>query len=87
MATTFGVVATLAPWAALNLALVYLVALAQTRIFSAAALLTAWLLPLAMGLFCDSKAYLFLAGGLSGLILFTHRENLERLMKGEEPRV
>jgi len=87
VATTFGVVAALAPWAALNLALVYLVALAQTRIFSAAALLTAWLLPLAMGLFCDSKAYLFLAGGLSGLILFTHRENLERLMKGEEPRV
>jgi glycerol-3-phosphate acyltransferase PlsY len=87
VATSFGVVAVLAPWAAVNLALVYVLALTQTRIFSLSALLAAWLLPLAVGLFSDSKAYLLLAGGLSGLILFTHRQNLERLFKGEEPRL
>ena len=87
VATAFGVVAGLAPWAALNLALVYVLALAQTRIFSAAALLAAWFLPLAVGLFSNSKAYLFLAGVLSGLILICHRENLERIFKGEEPRL
>ncbi len=87
VATSFGVVAVLAPWAAVNLALVYVLALTQTRIFSLSALLAAWLLPLAVGLFSDSKAYLLLAGGLSGLILFSHRQNLERLFKGEEPRL
>jgi glycerol-3-phosphate acyltransferase PlsY len=87
VATTFGVVAALAPGAAFNLVLAYIMALAWTRIFSLSALICAWLLPLAMGLFSNSKAYLLLAGGLSGLILVRHRENLERLFKGEEPRI
>ncbi len=87
VATTFGVVAVLAPLAALNLAAVYLLALSQTRIFSISALVCAWLLPVAVGLFADSKAYLLLAGALSGLILVCHRDNLERFFKGEEPRL
>jgi acyl phosphate:glycerol-3-phosphate acyltransferase len=87
VATTFGVVAVLAPWAALNLVAVYILALSQTRIFSVSALICAWLLPVAVGLFSDSKAYLLLAGVLSGLILICHRENLERFFKGEEPRL
>jgi glycerol-3-phosphate acyltransferase PlsY len=87
VATTFGVMAALVPWAALNLALVYFLALAQTRIFSISALIAAWLLPVAVGLFSDSKTYLLLAGVLSGLILACHRDNLERFFKGEEPRV
>ena len=87
VATTFGVVAVLAPWAALNLVLVYLLALSQTRIFSVSALICAWLLPVAVGLFSVSKAYLLLAGVLSGLVLVCHRENLERFFKGEEPRL
>jgi glycerol-3-phosphate acyltransferase PlsY len=87
VATTFGVMAVLTPLAAFNLAIVYILALVRTRIFSAAALLGAWLMPLAVGLFSPSKAYLLLAGGLSGLILICHRENLERLVKGEEPRL
>jgi acyl phosphate:glycerol-3-phosphate acyltransferase len=86
VATTFGVVAVLAPWAALNLTAVYILALSQTRIFSVSALICAWLLPVAVGLFSDSKAYLLLAGALSGLILVCHRDNLERFFKGEEPR-
>ena len=87
VATAFGVVAALAPWAAFNLILVYALALGYTRIFSLSALICAWLLPLAMGLFSSSKAYLLLAGFLSGLVLLCHRENLERLFKGEEPRL
>jgi glycerol-3-phosphate acyltransferase PlsY len=87
VATTFGVIAVLCPWAALNLGLAYAITLAQTRIFSVSALLCAWLLPVAVGLFSSSKAYIFLAGVLSGLILLRHRANLERLFKGEEPRI
>jgi glycerol-3-phosphate acyltransferase PlsY len=87
VATSFGVMAVLCPWAALNLLIVYVLALIQTRTFSVAALLCAWLLPVAVGLFSDSKTYIFLAGILSGLILLKHRDNLERLFKGEEPRL
>ena len=87
VATAFGVVAALSPWAAFTLVLVYLLALVQTRIFSLSALICAWVLPLALGLFSASKAYLLLAGFLSGLVLVCHRENLERLFKGEEPRI
>ncbi len=87
VATTFGVVAAISPWAGLNLVLIYLLALWQTRIFSISALICAWLLPVAVGLFSDSKAYLLLAGTLSGLILLCHRGNLERFFRGEEPRL
>jgi len=87
VATAFGVVTVLCPLAALNLAAVYALTLYQVRIFSASALICAWLLPLAVGLFCDSKAYLFLAGILSGLVLWRHRDNLVRLARGEEPRI
>jgi glycerol-3-phosphate acyltransferase PlsY len=87
VATTFGVIAVLCPLAAVNLVIVYGITLYQVRIFSMGAVVCAWLLPLAVGLFCDSKAYLFLAGILSGLILVRHRENLIRLARGEEPRL
>ena len=87
VATTFGVMAVLTPWAALNLAVVYVLALAQTRTFSISALICAWLLPVAVGLFTDSKTYLLLAAALSGLILVCHRDNLERFFKGEEPHI
>lgn len=86
VATTFGVVSVLCPLAAVNLLMVYGLTLYQVRIFSVGALVCAWLLPLAVGLFCDSKPYLFLAGILSGLVLVRHRENLLRLSRGEEPR-
>jgi glycerol-3-phosphate acyltransferase PlsY len=86
VATTFGVIAVLCPLAAVNLVIVYGLTLYQVRIFSVGAVVCAWLLPLAVGLFCDSKAYLFLAGVLSGLVLVRHRDNLIRLARGEEPR-
>jgi acyl phosphate:glycerol-3-phosphate acyltransferase len=87
VATSFGVVTALCPWAGLNLVLVYLLALSQIRVSSISALIAAWLLPVAMGLFSDSKAYLLLAGALSGLILVCHRGNLQRFFRGEEPRL
>ncbi|MGA7577701.1 MAG: glycerol-3-phosphate 1-O-acyltransferase PlsY [Desulfobaccales bacterium] len=87
VATTFGVVTALCPWAGLSLVLVYLLALSQIRIFSIAALIAAWLLPVAVGLFSGSKAYLLLAGALSGLVLACHRSNLQRFFRGEEPRL
>jgi acyl phosphate:glycerol-3-phosphate acyltransferase len=87
VATAFGVLLALCPLAGLSLVLIYLVALYRTRIFSLSALIAAWLSPVVLGLFSNSKAYLLLAGALSGLILLCHRENLRRLFRGEEPRL
>ncbi len=87
VATAFGVVAVISPFTALSLFGAYAIGVGATRIASVGSLVAAWLLPLAMGFFNPAKAYLLLAGGLSALILFCHRENLERLFKGEEPRL
>lgn len=87
VATAFGVVAVLCPLAAVTLLVVYAITLYRVRIFSAGALVCAWLLPLVVGLCCDARAYLFLAGVLSALILVRHRENLLRLARGEEPHI
>lgn len=87
VATSFGVVAVVCPLAAAHLLVVYLLTLYWVRIFSVAAVLGAWLLPLAMGLFSDSKTYLLLGGVLSGLVLVRHKDNLLRLARGEEPHI
>lgn len=87
VATALGVVAALCPGAGFSLILIYLVAIYQTRIFSISALIATWLAPVAMALFSASKAYILLAGVLSGLILICHRENLARFFRGEEPRI
>lgn len=87
VATSFGVVAVVCPLAAVHLFIVYLLTLYWVRIFSVAAVLCAWLLPLAVGLFSDSKTYLLLGGVLSGLVLVRHKDNLLRLARGEEPRI
>ncbi len=87
VATAFGVLAVLTPWAAVNLLAVYLLAVHRSRVFSVGSLMAAWLMPLAVGLFYDSKAYLLMAGIFSGLILVRHRDNLERLFRGEEPQI
>jgi glycerol-3-phosphate acyltransferase PlsY len=87
VATALGVVLSICPPAGLTLVLIYLTAIYLTRIFSVSALIATWLSPVIVGLFCTSKAYLLLAGGLSGLILVCHRENLGRFFRGEEPRI
>lgn len=87
VATGFGVVATLCPLAALVLVVAYGLVVYYYRVISIGSLVGAWLLPIAMGLFADTKAYLVLAGLISVLILQRHRENIIRLVRGEEPRL
>lgn len=87
VATSFGVVAVLNIAAAGALILVYALVVRLFRILSLGSLAAAWLLPLILGLFSDSKIYLLLSGILSLLILWRHRDNIVRIAKGEEPRL
>jgi len=88
VATALGVVAVLAPRAALAGALTYAVVLAVLRISSVGSLLAgivavavAWLVPGTPALAAALTSVLF------GAMLWTHRGNIGRLLRRGEPRV
>lgn len=87
VATAAGVVLALAP-APLGLsALVWLVVLATTGYVSLASMIGAASFPVAVRFLDPANPYL-LGGGiaLAGLIVFTHRSNIKRLLAGTENR-
>ena len=86
IATCLGILAALT-WPVALLALgTWIAALAIGRISSLAALVTAVATPVYM-LFWGPWFYTSGAAILAALIFVTHRENIARLMKGEEPRI
>lgn len=86
IATCLGILAALT-WPVALLALgTWIAALAIGRISSLAALVTAVATPVYM-LFWGPWFYTLGAAILAALIFVTHRENIARLMKGEEPRI
>ncbi|OPX19374.1 MAG: acyl-phosphate glycerol 3-phosphate acyltransferase [Desulfobacca sp. 4484_104] len=84
VATGFGVIVTLCPLAALFLIAVWVALVSYYRLVSLASLAAAWMMPLAVGLCSGTPSILVLAGMISLLILFRHRDNIVRLAKGEE---
>jgi glycerol-3-phosphate acyltransferase PlsY len=87
VATSFGVILTICPLAAMALAGLYGLVFRVWRISSVASLAAAWATPPAMGLLSDAKVYLLLSAVLSGLILWRHQENIARLCRDEEPEL
>jgi len=86
VATMMGVVVALSPIAGLVYAVVWLGLLATLRISSVAGMAAAIAAPVAaaaVGRF--DLVILFL--GLSLIVLWKHRENIERLVTGTEPRI
>ncbi len=85
-ATYLGIVAALSWPAALLVAGTWLVTAAIGRISSLSALVAAAVSPIYMA-FLGPWPYAVGAAILSALIFVTHRENISRLLKGEEPRI
>ncbi|KZE17843.1 MULTISPECIES: glycerol-3-phosphate 1-O-acyltransferase PlsY [unclassified Sphingomonas] len=86
VATMMGVVVALSPMAGLVYAVVWLGLLATIRISSVAGMAAAVAAPVAaaaLGRF--DLVVLFL--GLALIVLWKHRENIERLVAGTEPRI
>ncbi len=86
MATMMGVVVALSPMCGLVYAVLWLGLLAGVRISSVAGMAAAVGAPLAaawVGRF--DLVLLFL--GLAMIVLWKHRENIERLVAGSEPRI
>ncbi|WP_374129799.1 glycerol-3-phosphate 1-O-acyltransferase PlsY [Sphingomonas sp. 28-62-20] len=86
VAILMGIVLALHPPSALVYAAVWLVLLAGLRISSVAGIGAAISAPVAVACFGRFNLVLLLLG-LSAIVLWKHRANIDRLMKGAEPRI
>lgn len=92
VATAGGVFLGLAPWVALGAAIIYLAVTLTTKYVALGSMLAALGAPAILfgqdafrGQRSPAELYI-IATAFAGLIVFTHRENIKRLMKGEETK-
>lgn len=86
VATGAGVFMALAPWAALISLIVWGVIVTLTRIVSLASLLAAIVLPLAVFVTGEPPLKIWVSIALALFVLYAHRSNIRRLLRGEESR-
>ena len=86
VATALGVVAFLSPVILLKLGVLFGVVFFFTRYVSLGSLCAAVGLPLAMALAGKPPSFLALAIFIAVVVFFTHRQNIRRLLAGNEPR-
>ena len=87
VATTFGVILRLYPLAFLVYALIWLVLVLTTRYVSLGSIIGSMSLPFVIYFSGFSGANIFFGVLLSLFVLYTHRANIQRLLKGEENRM
>ena len=86
VATSAGVFTALAPWATLVALVVWVTTVAITRIVSLGSLLAAVALPVAVYFTDEPRVTVWLAVGLALFVIYAHRSNIGRLVRGEENR-
>ncbi len=84
VATSLGVFLVLAPLPCLAAAGVFVLTIALTRYVSLGSLLAAAAFPFLLLLFGKPEATAVMAACIAGLIVWRHRENIGRLVRGEE---
>jgi acyl phosphate:glycerol-3-phosphate acyltransferase len=89
VATSAGVFLALAPWATLAALVVWVSALRLSGYVSLASILAALVLPLLLLVLPHEGGWLLFSFtvGLATFVIWAHRTNLDRLMKGEENRI
>lgn len=87
VATSAGVFAALAPWAVAIGFVVWGVTLVLTRLVSLASILAAMLLPIAVYVTNEPTMVFWLSMVLSIFVIYAHRTNIGRLVRGEENRL
>jgi glycerol-3-phosphate acyltransferase PlsY len=76
----------LSPLALLFAIAAFAIVLATFRIMSLASIVAALVIPIAVAAVGAPRPYLTVALAISALVLLRHRENIERLLKGAEPK-
>ena len=87
VATALGIVLFLSPVTAFILVVLFSLVVYFTRYVSLGSLSAAVALPPMMALFATSRHYVTLSLGMMFLVLFTHRENIRRLLAGQETKI
>lgn len=87
VATGLGVYFGLSPAAGLSLVACWLLVAAAFRYSSLAAIVTAALSPLVTAYWLPYPPIIVMAVVLAAILLWRHRDNLRRLMRGEEDRI
>lgn len=87
VATAFGVILGLSPWAALAALATWLGVALLTRLSSLAALTAAALTPLYLWLLVMPAAYLMATIVMVSLLIWRHRANIQRLLAGTESKI
>lgn len=87
VATSAGVFMALAPWAVLIAGVVWGVVVLLTRLVSLGSLVAAIVLPLAVFATGEPQLEVWLSVGLSLFVIYAHRTNIRRLLRGEEDRL
>ena len=86
VATFIGVLLGLVPMVALGFCVVWLVVAAATRYSSLSALLAAVATPVVAWLLGAPQLAVLLLP-MVGLLIYKHQANIQRLIKGEEPKI
>ncbi len=86
VATALGIVVFLSPVAAFLLIVLFAGVVYLTRYVSLGSLCAAVALPPVMALLAASRHVVLLSLGICFLVIYTHRENIRRLLSGEERR-
>jgi acyl phosphate:glycerol-3-phosphate acyltransferase len=86
VATSAGVFLALAPWAVVIGAVVWGLTVVLTRIVSVASIVAAVVLPMAVFVTNAPRTVFWLSVGLSVFVIHAHRDNIRRLIRGEENR-
>lgn len=87
VATAAGIFLVLSPLSFFLAVLVFGVVVVKTRYVSLASLSAGGAMPLFISLFSASKTYIILAIFVAILILYRHRDNIQRLIEGRENQV
>lgn len=86
VATSAGVFMALSPWAVLIAGAVWGVVVVLSRVVSLASLVAALVLPLAVYVTNEPRLEVWLSIGLALFVVYAHRSNIRRLVRGEENR-
>lgn len=86
VATALGVLLTLSPGCTFIGILTFATVFYSSRIVSLASLSAALAIPVFAIFLVKDQAVLWAIGAIAALVIFRHKTNLERLIRGEEPR-
>ncbi len=86
VATSAGVFLALAPWAVLAGLVVWVSLVALTRVVSIASIVAALIVPPVVWLTTGNGPVLWLSLALMAFVIWSHRTNIGRLLRGEEHR-